>query len=81
MYSLASTDNLLVCDLWRERCQADGKSYRFDLKPTSSTEPKDPVPSLLPVGVTSVKTNCCSSLLFLNAWPTSRLSKKAMSQC
>ena len=28
MYSLSSTDDLLVCDLWRERCQGDGE--RFD---------------------------------------------------
>ena len=34
---------------------------------TSSTDPYDPVPSSLPVGVTSGRTNCCSCELFPNA--------------
>ena len=37
MYSLASTDDLLVCDLWRERCQAHGE--RFDSVEMDSPPP------------------------------------------
>ena len=50
---------------------------------TSSTDPNDPVPSILPVVVTPLSTNCCSCMLFLKAWPKSvfksgLLLKKAM---
>ena len=37
MYSLASTDDLLVRDLWRERGQADGEMFgRENLPPLQS---------------------------------------------
>ena len=45
---------------------------------TSSTDPYDPVPSSLPVGVTPGRTNCCSCELFLNAPAILPLLKNAI---
>ena len=38
---------------------------------TSSTDPKEPVPSRFPVVVTPGRTNCCSCVLVLKACVTS----------